>query len=129
MNATIREDFLATLDSEVRQSLAPFTGKILGPALAGFHLSATVSRFQIEGSGRIIEIDTARLDATPARTEAMATNKTITRQGYDLVLMPERDGFTCRVYREGKNAPLSCTMADDEAEAVAWFERFLSRSK
>lgn len=51
------------------------------------------------------------------RTETKET----TRDGFDLVMVRERDGWMCSLYRTGKQVPLHRTLVADEAKAEAWF--------
>lgn len=54
------------------------------------------------------------------------TTHETTRDGYDLVMTSERDGWTASIYRTGKQVPLRRTMVATEEKARAWFGRFLA---
>lgn len=53
------------------------------------------------------------------------TTRTTTRDGFDLVLTRERDGWTASIYRAGRQIPLRRRLVADEAAADRWFADFL----
>ncbi len=47
--------------------------------------------------------------------------KETTRDGFDLVMVRECDGWVCSIYRTGKQVPLRRKFVTDEVKAEKWF--------
>ncbi len=52
---------------------------------------------------------------------------TISRDGFDMVLFPEQDGFTCTVYRTGSDRPLVRKLVADAVKAEKWFSAQIAK--